>query len=135
MKYFVLSVVCLISVVQGGLLTDEQKQKIMQIHAECLKETGVDEAITLQAQKGEYVDDPKLKKQIFCFNKKAGFQNEAGELQIDKIKANLMEMIKDSEKADELIKQCNIKKENGEETAFAVTKCFHNLAPNKDFLA
>nr|USH46142.1 odorant binding protein 12 [Apriona germarii] len=135
MKYLVISLVYLFVAVQAGLLSEEQKQKIMKVHAECLKETGVDEALTLKAQKGEYVDDPKLKKQIFCFNKKVGFQNEAGDLQVDFIKAKIVEIIKDDKQADELIQQCNVKKENGEETGFAAVKCFHNLAPTKDLFA
>lgn len=120
---------------KAGLLTPEQKQKILTLHAECLKETGLDEAVALKAKQGEYVDDPKLKQQIFCFNKKAGFQNEAGDLQNDHIKAKLMELINDDKKADELIQKCNVKKETPEETAFAVVKCFHNFAPSKDIFA
>lgn len=123
------------NLLKAGLLTEEQKQKIIKVNEECLKETGVDEALTLKAQKGEYVDDPKLKKQIFCFNKKVGFQNEAGDLQVDFIKTKLMEVIADTKQADELIQQCNVKKGNGEETAFAVVKCFHDLAPTKDIFA
>ncbi|KAJ8932132.1 hypothetical protein NQ314_014913 [Rhamnusium bicolor] len=112
-------------------MTKEEEDKVMSYHKECLEESKVDEALALQAKNGKYVDDAKLKKHLFCVNKKIGFQNEAGDLQIDFIKSKINAIIKDDGLTNEVVNKCNIKKDTPEDTAFETLKCFHQFAPQE----
>ncbi|KAJ8934109.1 hypothetical protein NQ314_013567 [Rhamnusium bicolor] len=67
-------------------LTPEQREMLLAIHNECVDQTGVTDDTVMRAMAGEFLEDPKFKEHLFCFTKKMGFQNEAGELQPDVIK-------------------------------------------------
>lgn len=94
------------------------------VSKECREKTGVSEELILKARKGEFTDDPKLKEHLFCFSKKIGFQNEAGEVQQDVIKAKIGGDVaaEDLEKATQ--KCATIKSATPEQTAFDVLKCY-----------
>lgn len=83
----------------------------------------MDEALILKARKGEFTDDPKLKEHLFCFSKTIGFQNEAGDVQAEVIKAKIGADVpaEDLQKAD---KCANIKSATPQQTAFDVLKCY-----------
>ncbi|KAJ8970112.1 hypothetical protein NQ317_019658 [Molorchus minor] len=135
MKIIVVCVISLMGLVQAGILNDEQKAKIIEFDKECRKETNLDDDVAQKAKNGEYVDDPKLKKQFFCFNKKAGFQNESGDFQVDFIKSKLNDITKDEQITNNLINKCLVKKSTPEDTAFEAIKCFHQMSPEKDLLS
>lgn len=112
-------------------LTDEQKAKVQAISKECREKSGVKEELILKARKGEFIDDPKLKEHLLCFSKKIGFQNEAGELQPEVIKAKIGADIPaaDFQKAAE---KCNsLKRTAPEQTAFDVLKCYSEASGAK----
>lgn len=105
-------------------LTDEQKERIKGFSKECREATGVSEDLVMKARKGEFVDDPKLKNHLFCFAKKVGFMNEAGEVQKDVIKAKITPDV-GNEEAVKVTEKCgSIKRDNPEQTTFDVLKCY-----------
>nr|AIX97067.1 odorant-binding protein 21 [Dastarcus helophoroides] len=116
-------------------LTEEQKEKIKAYHKDCSASSGVNQDLITKARKGEFVEDPKLMEHLFCFSKKAGFQNEAGDIQTDVIKAKLGAEIKDSATVDQLIKKCAIKKATPQKTAFDTIKCYYESTPQHISLA
>nr|AXO78395.1 odorant binding protein 17 [Xylotrechus quadripes] len=134
MNFLGLTVLCIFGAVQAGIITDEQKAKIIEFGKQCLEETHADEALVRKAANGEYVDDPSLKKHLLCFTKKAGFQNEAGDIQIETVRMKLNAITKNEKMTDDLITKCAVKKDTPEDTAFETLKCFHELSPEKQFL-
>lgn len=98
-----------------------------------MEESGISMDLVLKLKKGEYVDDPKVKEQLFCFSKKVGFQNEAGEMQMENIKKHLMELNKDEARTKEIMDKCLVKKATPQETVFEVSKCMHSFAPDEQF--
>ncbi|KAJ8955673.1 hypothetical protein NQ318_008542 [Aromia moschata] len=116
---------------KAGIITDEQKTKLMEYNKQCMEETNVANELILKAKAGEYSDDPLLKKQILCVNKKAGFQNDAGDLQIDFIKSKVNDIIKDEKTTADIVGQCAVNKGTPEDTAFEAVKCFHKFSPEK----
>nr|UTN00825.1 odorant binding protein [Semanotus bifasciatus] len=134
MNFFIICVICFFGAVQAAVITEEQKGKLLEFNKQCMEETHVDMDIVMKASKGVYTDDPTFKKHIFCVNKKAGFQNAAGDLQIDTMKAKINSIVKDEKKTNEFISKCALNKDTPENTAFEVAKCFHNISPEKDVL-
>jgi hypothetical protein len=116
-------------------LTDEQKEKIKAYHKECSAQSGVDQELISKARKGDFTDDPKLKEHLFCFSKKAGFQNDAGDIQKDVLKTKLNAELKDEAATDKLIEKCAVKKATPQETAFDTIKCYYENSPTHVSLA
>nr|ALR72491.1 odorant binding protein 3 [Colaphellus bowringi] len=85
----------------------------------------------MRAAKGDYQDDMKLKKQILCFNKKVGLQDENGDIVLDVAKSKLFDIVKDEKKTMDILKKCAVKKDTPENTAFESAKCLHKLAPEE----
>ncbi|KAH0819362.1 hypothetical protein MTP99_000182 [Tenebrio molitor] len=126
MKVFVVFVFAVVAV---QALTDEQKEKIKAYHKECSAQSGVDQELISKARKGDFADDPKLKEHLFCFSKKAGFQNDAGDIQKDVLKTKLNAELKDEAATDKLIEKCAVKKATPQETAFDTIKCYYENSP------
>lgn len=116
------------------MISEEQKNKVIELMKECIKETGVDVEILKKAQIGQYTDDDKLKKQLFCFNKKLGMQNEAGDIMVDVTEKRLANVIKDPAVRKEAVTKCLVKSGTPEETAYNSTKCLHPYLPHSDVL-
>ncbi|CAG9821683.1 unnamed protein product [Phaedon cochleariae] len=118
----------------AGVLTSEQKKKIIDLGKECLKESNADMDVVMDAAKGVFADDPKLKKQILCFNKKIGVQDADGKLVKDMIKTRLTAVTEDPKKTEEIMKKCMIEQDTPEDTAFETAKCLHTFAPEEKVL-
>lgn len=119
---------------QAGL-TDEQKAKLVQYYNDCLASTQVDKEVVAKARRGEFSDDPKLKEFFGCMFKKAGFQNDDGEIQVDVIRQKMPDDV-DKAEADKVIAACQDKKGGTPaETAFEVYKCYWEATPNHISLA
>ena len=109
-------------------MTDEQKAKVKQAHDVCVKETSVSTELIIKGRNGDFVDDDKLKNFIFCFFKKIGFQNEAGEFQLNVIRAKLSSDYK-PEEVNKLIETCSgVKGKNPADKAFEAYKCYYKTA-------
>lgn len=78
----------------------------------------------MKARRGEFTDDPKLKEHLFCFAKKVGFMNEAGEVQKDVIKAKITPDVGADEAATVTEKCGNIKSATPQQTTVDVLKCY-----------
>ncbi|RZC35731.1 PBP GOBP domain containing protein, partial [Asbolus verrucosus] len=70
----------------------------MAIIEECMKESGVDREVVEKALKGDVKNDPKLKKDMFCYNKKVGILDENGNINKKVMREDLK---KDMPHADE----------------------------------
>ncbi|RZC37728.1 PBP GOBP domain containing protein [Asbolus verrucosus] len=64
----------------------------------------------------------KVKWFSFCFNKKMGYMNDAGEFQKDAIRKSLSDS-HGQKTIDNLLKKCAVKKATPEETAYHYQKC------------
>ena len=72
-------------------------------------------------------DNPKLGAYIHCVQKVVKFQNEAGELQVDNIKAKLKKDGHNDAVIQQVEEQCCHNKDTPEKTAVEFTKCSWNL--------
>ncbi|XP_063905164.1 B1 protein-like [Zophobas morio] len=88
----------------------------------CEQKSGVTKEILQGLKAGKY-DNPKLAAYLLCAHKVIGFQNEAGELQADKIKDHLKKTSHTQEQIERLEQLCLHNKETPEKTAAEFTKC------------
>lgn len=106
-------------------VSPEELQMFMGYHSDCLAQTGLSEEIITQVKAGSLPDDAVLKTHILCMNKKLGFQNDAGELQMDRMKA-MFSKYSDPAVVDKLM-VCIVQKDTPENSAFEVAKCAHQV--------
>ncbi|KAJ3648065.1 hypothetical protein Zmor_019901 [Zophobas morio] len=93
-----------------------------QAVTKCEQQSGVTPEILGEMQAHKF-DNPKLAAYMFCVHKVAKFQNEAGELQGDNIKAKLKEDGYDDTGIQQVAEQCFHNQETPEKTAVEFTKC------------
>ncbi|KAL3288144.1 hypothetical protein HHI36_002592 [Cryptolaemus montrouzieri] len=129
MKGVAVIFVCIFVATQA--LTDEQIHKLDTYREDCAKHTGVDKELAIKARNGDFVEDEKLKEHLYCFSKKIGFQNEAGDLQLDVIRQKLAQEIKDTKVLEDVVKKCAVKKDTPQETSFQVAKCYSEHKPKQ----
>ncbi|XP_072394786.1 B2 protein-like [Diabrotica undecimpunctata] len=115
-------------------MTPEIKAKVLEIGRSCMEESGADLEMIIKLQQGEFSDDPKLKKQFLCMNKKIGVQKENGDIDEAVIKERINQITNDAKRTEELMKKCLIKKATPEESAFESYKCLYNEAPKDKIL-
>ena len=83
-----------------------------------------------KGRKGDFTDDDKLREFVFCFYKKVGFQNSAGDLQLDVIRTKLRDDLT-QEQLENVIAKCkDVKGKNPADKAYEVYKCYWNATPN-----
>ncbi|KAJ8924162.1 hypothetical protein NQ315_006946 [Exocentrus adspersus] len=111
-------------------ITQEQKAKLDKYREECKQQSNVDVEILKKMREGVFTDDPKLKEFLLCVSKKAGFQNEAGEVQQDVIVEKLGHAMSDEEKAKKLIEKCGTQEGSPAGVVFKVVKCLYDSTPN-----
>nr|AXO78402.1 odorant binding protein 24 [Xylotrechus quadripes] len=118
------AVIVVFSVATSGQnYSDEERKRILKNREDCVAETKVDPELIDRADKGDFVDDDKLKCFTKCFYQKAGFVTETGDLLIETIKAKIPSNI-DKEKALEIIEKCKQKGKDACETVYLVHKCY-----------
>ncbi|XP_050512402.1 B2 protein-like [Diabrotica virgifera virgifera] len=110
-------------------MTPEIKAKVIEIGRSCMEESGADLELIIKLQQGEFTDDPKLKQQFLCMNKKIGLQKENGDIDEAAIRERINQFTNDPKKTEELMKECVIKEAAAEETAFKSIKCLYDKAP------
>lgn len=110
-------------------LTDEQRERVKKYREECTEETGVEPQLIDRADRGDFVEDNNLKCFAKCFYVKAGFMNEAAELQLDVIRSKIPSEA-NRERALGIIEECkDVKGVDSCDTAYAIHKCyFENTA-------
>ncbi|KAF7278589.1 uncharacterized protein LOC143200547 [Rhynchophorus ferrugineus] len=112
-------------------VSDEIAKIILQHGRECIQETGVDRELVQKTREGIFEEDPKLKEFAFCMGKKAGFIDDAGEPQLDVMRQKTGQLLKDPVVVEKLVKECGVKKETPQETAFYASMCFSKNSPGK----
>lgn len=107
-------------------LTDEQKAKIVEHRKVCKEQVGnVDQKLIDNARKGDISDDSQLKKYLACLAVRIGFITEANEISLDVLKAKAGAASGNQELANKTADECaKEKKDNYEDTAVALIKCF-----------
>ncbi|KAJ8970110.1 hypothetical protein NQ317_019656 [Molorchus minor] len=111
-------------------LTDEEKQRVRDIHRECQSDpaTHADEDLLKKAYNGEHVESKSIGAHILCMSKKIKFQNENGDIDKKAVRKQLSKLISDETKLDEVVEKCGVQKTTPEETAQDIMKCFHDYA-------
>lgn len=102
----------------------EEKDKLLAVTSNCIKSTGVNEEYVLKGRKGEFVEDPKLEEYYFCVFKALNFINDAGELNMEALKARIPSNA-DQEKASQLLAKCKDSKgDTPQKTSYLAHKCY-----------
>lgn len=107
-------------------LSEEQRERVRKFREDCTKETKVNPELIDRADRGDFSDDRNLKCFAKCFYLKAGFINDAAELQLDVIKSKIPKEA-NRERALEIIEKCkDVKGSDPCETAYAIHRCYFN---------
>lgn len=102
----------------------DEKEKLIAVTKSCVQSSGVNEELVLKGRKGEFVEDPKLDDYYFCVFKALNFINDAGELNMDALKARIPSNA-DQAKAAELLLKCKESKgDTPQKTAYLAHKCY-----------
>ncbi|XP_063905979.1 B1 protein-like [Zophobas morio] len=88
----------------------------------CKEKSGITDEILVNASKGNY-DNPKLETFLLCSHKALGFQNEAGQIQIDAVERVLKKSAFPVTQVQKVVQQCNSNKATPGETAIEFSKC------------
>jgi hypothetical protein len=91
--------------------------------------SGVSQETIDKVRTGVLVDDPKMKKHVLCFSKKTGVATEAGDTNVEVLKAKLKHVASDEE-VDKIVQKCVVKKATPEETAYDTFKCIYDSKPD-----
>nr|UNA06109.1 odorant binding protein 25 [Cylas formicarius] len=121
-----LAVAYLMASVYAETLTPEELSKFKKIREQCMQETAVDPALVKKMQQHQF--DEKLKDFLFCTYTRLGYQNEAGEIQGENVKALIARKF-NKELADQAEMLCFKMKNTPQDTALAVSKCLCEHAP------
>ncbi|CAH0551625.1 unnamed protein product [Brassicogethes aeneus] len=119
--FIALGVICSVKCKPG--LTVEQFAKITEYSKKCRETSGATVEQMLKVMAGEYENDPKLKAQLFCINKKVGIQDESGKLNMAAIMAKLSKLTSGEKETEDVMRSCAVDKESPEETAYSALKC------------
>ncbi|KAJ8932125.1 hypothetical protein NQ314_014906 [Rhamnusium bicolor] len=102
-----LAVSLVVVIVEAELTpTKDQEKKLVEYHNKCLVETSADAEMLAKLLDGVFPEEQKFKEYLLCISKKAGFQNDDGEVQKDVVIEKLGESLKDPSKAKELTESC-----------------------------
>ncbi|KAJ8980112.1 hypothetical protein NQ317_010898 [Molorchus minor] len=111
----------------------EDIKTAIQYHQECKQETGITDSVAFGGLMGTLPVNKQFKQHVFCMSRKAGVQNEAGEIQRDVIKEQLSKYI-DNDKVDALTEQCAVDQEFPEDTAAEMVKCYYQSIRKSNIL-
>ena len=111
-------------------LTDEQKTIWRKWSQECQAETGVStDAINKVANNDFSAVDDKMKAQSLCYGKKAGLIDASGDIDVEKVKTKLRNVVDNEDQVNEIIGKCVVNKGTKEETSLHVFKCIRENQP------
>nr|QUP79532.1 odorant binding protein 39 [Monochamus saltuarius] len=124
-------VVCIATLVvsiQG--ITDEEKERVKTVHNECQADskTHIDEELLKKYSKGEHVDKSVVGPHVLCMSTKFGTINAEGKVDKSKLKEALSRVISDETKLNEAVEKCAVDKDDAQDTALALGKCFREQA-------
>ncbi|XP_018565035.1 B1 protein [Anoplophora glabripennis] len=110
--------------------TDEEREKFKALHNECQADpkSHIDEESLKKYIKGELLDKSVVGSYAFCISKKVGFLNEEGKINKENLKKALGRNISDEAKLNEAVNKCAVEKDDPQDTAIAIGKCFREQA-------
>ncbi|XP_044263054.1 B1 protein-like [Tribolium madens] len=122
-------ILCLLALASVALgkkcfLADDT-DKLEEFITECKTKTGVAEDILQKARNGEKSDDPKLKEHALCMMKKSEMMDDAGELQMEKIRARIKHAVSNKEEGTRIMTECAVKKDTPKVTAYEMICCLY----------
>ncbi|XP_063227116.1 B1 protein [Bacillus rossius redtenbacheri] len=124
-----LAAFALASTVQADELEDMKKM----LHETCQKEIKADEGLIGRAQKGDFVEDPKLKDYMKCVFTQLAVMNEAGEMDYDMMMSMMPDEIK--VQGQKVVADCRgTTGETPGDVAMNFNKCFFKSQPSIYFL-
>lgn len=107
----------------------KELQRLIKFNNECKQVTHISPVLITNLAAGKFSDDPILAKQLLCVSKKAGYQDENGNILVDNNKQLLIDVLGDQQKAEEVITLCIKQHETPEKTAIEVSKCISKNMP------
>lgn len=101
----------------------EVLKKLIKYNNECRQETHISAVLVNNLAAGKFSDDPLLAKHLLCISKKAGYQDDNGNILLEQNREILTRILEDPLKVDEVVNACIKQYETPEKTAVEVTKC------------
>ncbi|KAJ3633281.1 hypothetical protein MTP99_010241 [Tenebrio molitor] len=127
-------ILCALSgVLAGGGIPEEMQELVDTLHNTCVDETGVAEDVIGKAQKGDFVEDDKLKCYMKCIMEQMACIDDGGTVDVEATIAVLPEEYQ--AKADPIIRKCGTKiGVDACDNAFLTNKCWYEGDPDEYFL-
>nr|AHA39268.1 odorant-binding protein 3 [Monochamus alternatus] len=114
-------------------MSDEMKDLLDSLHAQCLSDTGANEDLISKAQKGEFTEDEKLKCYMKCIFDETGLFGDDGQIDIDGMIAMLPDEIR--EPFSPTVRKCGgLLSGSPCQQSFMLYKCCFDEAPQYYFL-
>nr|UTN00837.1 odorant binding protein [Semanotus bifasciatus] len=131
-KYFLMLTTLLVVVEPQSIpkISPEEMQALLQYHKDCKLESHASDNLAYGTLAGQFPEDPRLKKHVFCMSKKIGFQDETGKIQRDVFEEQLQKLVTDNDRVEELIELCSVQHDDPEETAMDMAKCYYKILRN-----
>ncbi|XP_060523014.1 B2 protein-like [Cylas formicarius] len=107
-------------------LTDEQKQKLSDVHGRCQNDpvTHIDDSIFEKLRKREHVELPSnFAAHELCMSKGVGLINEDGSVNKEMLRKSISHSGVEESKVEEIVNQCGENQETPEKTAIHLRKC------------
>ncbi|CAH1958897.1 unnamed protein product [Acanthoscelides obtectus] len=103
------------------------------LHNECVGQTGVDESLIINARKGDFSEDQKLKCYMRCIFAEIGTIEDDGSIDVDGVLAVLPEDMRDF--AEPIFRKCaNIGGSDPCDIVYVTNKCAYAERPADYFL-
>ncbi|XP_018576270.1 general odorant-binding protein 83a-like isoform X1 [Anoplophora glabripennis] len=114
-------------------MSDEMKDLLDSLHAQCLSDSGVNEELISKAQKGEFEEDEKLKCYMRCIFDETGLFGDDGKIDVEGMVSMLPDEIK--EPFAPTVRKCGgLVSGSPCEQSFKMYKCCFDEAPQYYFL-
>nr|UWL63296.1 odorant binding protein 6 [Pagiophloeus tsushimanus] len=104
----------------------DQRQKVLDFHAECLDAHGVDESVLIEALEGTVREDEDFFRHLFCAARKAKIMTEDGSVNTANFEIDLKDVIDEPNMANvaALVRKCLIQKDDILTTIREAAHCF-----------
>ncbi|CAG9764457.1 unnamed protein product [Ceutorhynchus assimilis] len=111
----------------------DQRQRVLEFHADCLEVHDVDEKILVEALEGKLDHDEDFYKHVFCVCKKAKIIDDNGVVNTDNFEIDMAHVIDASnmDNVASIVRKCLVQKDDIMTTITEASDCFlrekHNL--------
>nr|WKV34898.1 odorant binding protein 2 [Sympiezomias velatus] len=121
-----ISVILFLLISAVGITLADQRQKVIDFHADCLEEHGVETDLLHEALDGSPPEDVDFYRHIFCVARKANVMDDDGIVNLDNFKYDMRDVIEDHnmENVYSIMKKCVIQREDIMTTVREAVQCF-----------